>query len=421
MQDENGIVRKPIGLHEMKRILGTINADTGVICTSGNINYLAKYKPVKHSTEGAISEQERKVISYGTYVPALNLVTVGGKSIIEDGSPWFADLPRGKEHNEPFRVMDFEGYVHSGIGKDPLQWNIGNVDHKQVVPIDWRNTDSVSFAIYLEGVNDNVTLRDVLYKSTASGGPSFDAYDSLYIWVGIVCLDGKTQYYKRSDKTVGQLISQGSSIGALTTITVNKSDFPNMTVYGEYKIQIFVGSITSGGTMLVTENPANIYNKQSLNYGGGEDCVKLNYTYLPWDTNLKAAPMSPVPTPVRSGNQCTFNSNIILGYMRYPYLSDFYEEKFETQVDMIIGTSGGTSYTKTVLNAKTISVLFTESPQPHSETLTVTGQVYPFVGTAGSIVFQVKGRSVGSTEWKQISTFAWNWNNSKGVFEYQAV
>lgn len=121
MQDENGIVRKPIGLHEMKRILGTTNADTGVICTSGNINKYARYKPFRNSNPKFANEADyynaRVEANFGLNIKAYTGLT-GLNTLLADAKAageaevWTFDAPRGIDRTpkEWFRISDFEGY-----------------------------------------------------------------------------------------------------------------------------------------------------------------------------------------------------------------------------------------------------------------------------------------------------------------------
>lgn len=102
--------------------------DVGMLCSSPKINMWAKHKPVRHSTKGLLSDID------GGYkgadgdcgiVPApmssedlTALYDTGSGQIVpavltdEVNRGWTLKLPRGLDSGEPYRLRDFEEYIH---------------------------------------------------------------------------------------------------------------------------------------------------------------------------------------------------------------------------------------------------------------------------------------------------------------------
>ena len=82
----NTIIRPPVSIYDVRKILGNLSTDLGTLCVAPTINKWAKYKPVKHNGLGLLTDQQRKNVNYGiTNIPvwtgngALNK-TVGGNT-----------------------------------------------------------------------------------------------------------------------------------------------------------------------------------------------------------------------------------------------------------------------------------------------------------------------------------------------------
>ena len=66
----NTIIRPPVSIYDVRKILGNLSVDLGTLCLGPTINKWAKYKPVKHNGLGLLTDQQRKLVNYGiTNIP----------------------------------------------------------------------------------------------------------------------------------------------------------------------------------------------------------------------------------------------------------------------------------------------------------------------------------------------------------------
>ena len=65
MAYQNGIITAPVSIYDVQRAIGNSSPDLGTLCTSGNINKWAKYKPEDINTPQVITEQQRVLNNYG--------------------------------------------------------------------------------------------------------------------------------------------------------------------------------------------------------------------------------------------------------------------------------------------------------------------------------------------------------------------
>lgn len=111
----NGIVEKPIAMGDISSAVGFASLDLGTLITEGIINKWAKYKPVKSSIKGEISDTDRANENYGLTIQMYNIDTNGVPATMfadafEGNTGWKYEAPRGKEYNEYFRMLDFDKY-----------------------------------------------------------------------------------------------------------------------------------------------------------------------------------------------------------------------------------------------------------------------------------------------------------------------
>lgn len=91
------------------------------LCTAGSINKWAKCKPFRYNsdnfgydpnnpiTANTARESAKASVCYGFAGP--NLITLGSSGM--GHAPYEYLKPRGRDYNEPFRLRDFDGYMHS--------------------------------------------------------------------------------------------------------------------------------------------------------------------------------------------------------------------------------------------------------------------------------------------------------------------
>lgn len=108
----------------LTQALRTNNADVGAVCTNNSINIWAKYKPVRSSVIGELTEADKKTANYGMLFDFFDIVRKSylypsGGMCIEGDTPWVKYLkPReGQTPKEWFRMFDFTAYGDDGYSK----------------------------------------------------------------------------------------------------------------------------------------------------------------------------------------------------------------------------------------------------------------------------------------------------------------
>lgn len=130
----NGVlVQAPVKQSDIQGALGVSSSVNkwSQLCTHGNINKWAKYKPVSYNTPANLTVAQRKSVNYGiTNIP----VWTGNGAVNKMGNFWFgvntgsANAPAcgiqtdywGYQRptggvNSPYRALDFNGYKHDVV------------------------------------------------------------------------------------------------------------------------------------------------------------------------------------------------------------------------------------------------------------------------------------------------------------------
>lgn len=117
----NGILTKPIAISEIAQCLGVASQDLGTLCTSGQINMWAKYKPVPRYSYSELTEAQRKDVGYGTNATHIDVSSASGRqqacdNAIAGNAGWYHDKPHdGSGTGNQYRVLDFNGYNDNAV------------------------------------------------------------------------------------------------------------------------------------------------------------------------------------------------------------------------------------------------------------------------------------------------------------------
>lgn len=107
MIDEEYIVKAPVSIDDVQKVLNTDDNDIGRLCTNSTINMWSKHKPVDGG--GLFSTN---IVGSGIKIPHATTITDFMKLITNGRTlDWSYDKPTGGEYS-PYRLADFNGYDH---------------------------------------------------------------------------------------------------------------------------------------------------------------------------------------------------------------------------------------------------------------------------------------------------------------------
>ena len=105
------IMTAPVGIGDISRAVGYTSLDLGTLIKNGPlIRPMAKYKPIRHSKQGVLTDAERKAKRFGMTEPTFFTPGVSGSTITLPPA-WEYLRPRGNTcnngSNEWYRMLDF--------------------------------------------------------------------------------------------------------------------------------------------------------------------------------------------------------------------------------------------------------------------------------------------------------------------------
>lgn len=183
----NNKINAPVGVGDVKQILGEPSNDVGTLCMSNNINKWSKHKPVRSETISPDysdkTEWERHFYTYDVSERPNRFYGMD-VTISNDGNDRADDLyderycqnweyarPLGGSRS-PYRLGDFEGYFH--LASQFCQSNFGkDITEEYIVSNDSDSYDGVMF--YCDGIHNN------------SGGVSFSDFKNLKSGNFVLC------------------------------------------------------------------------------------------------------------------------------------------------------------------------------------------------------------------------------------------
>ena len=136
------IIQAPVNQRDIQGALGLPSSVNrwSQLCTHGNINKWAKYKPVRHSTSANITVAQRQSVNYGIdLIPSWGRADYmynflfASQSDRQSHSNWWPDCDVQKQalsteywiwkpptggSQSPYRIMDFENYYH--VAEPPI-------------------------------------------------------------------------------------------------------------------------------------------------------------------------------------------------------------------------------------------------------------------------------------------------------------
>lgn len=100
-----------VEIADIQTVIGSSRNDIGGLIVNGDINKWAKYKPVRHSKAGVLTDAERLSVIYGLSIPECYPSTL----LSQYSTEWSYLKPRGlngagQGSHEWYRFLDFNGY-----------------------------------------------------------------------------------------------------------------------------------------------------------------------------------------------------------------------------------------------------------------------------------------------------------------------
>ena len=208
------IITKPTCIPgNLTQAVRTNNADTGAVCTSPNINIWAKYKPVRSSVIGELTEADKKTANYGMLFDFFDIVRksylyTSGGMCIEGDTPWVKYLkPReGQTPKEWFRMFDFTAYGTDGNTKGydsealpPLR--LTAIEGPYIVTSESATSDKTQtfiVATFTDNASNGNSLKYEDLKATDRPRTTDVTYEMKDMYLGIIL------YYKPTWATLGQ-------------------------------------------------------------------------------------------------------------------------------------------------------------------------------------------------------------------------
>lgn len=112
------VITAPVDMTDIADALNVGSLDLGTLCTSGKVNMWSKNKPVRYKTYNALTDLQRQQANYGIDFSKAHDTTYEGcleKALDVDESErckYHYLQPRGGA-DEPYRMLDFDGYRHN--------------------------------------------------------------------------------------------------------------------------------------------------------------------------------------------------------------------------------------------------------------------------------------------------------------------
>ena len=110
MAHSNGIITAPVSFGDVNAVLGTSHTDLHALCEDSNINKFAKYKPVRSSVKGIMTDADFIAAGYGLSAPAAFYANTQNPD-----ATWSYLKPRVNVDWARLPDYDFNGYAHNCV------------------------------------------------------------------------------------------------------------------------------------------------------------------------------------------------------------------------------------------------------------------------------------------------------------------
>lgn len=157
------VITKPVGIHAVASALGVSSYDLGTLCQSANM--WAKYKPLAHPTLGELSHADMRNAFYGFnmeegFAPIAMVTSPLDLPYNGQENGWNYNKPGGLNLNEPYRLLDFNGYKSDA--RNPVE----NYEARTSLIYDPDSPSTVNVASFNANVDStgaSIELDDLKY------------------------------------------------------------------------------------------------------------------------------------------------------------------------------------------------------------------------------------------------------------------
>lgn len=225
----NGTIRRPVGIPDVRSVLGTSSGDLATLCLMTNINMWSGRKPVYMAIKEVLTDAQWKTgrtlsgysVSYGIKKRALTAISdyVDSSGNVKN-EVWSYDKPV-KDNANIFRLSDFENYKHNSI--NPMVITLPTNSTMYVTSGSQKGTQ-LNFQINFPF--NRVTQTD--YENGNIGSEQlFGGLESYYPSVLMTYGAGSTirQYCKSASIAISEIGRSSAQSGV--TITIYGSDLYN--------------------------------------------------------------------------------------------------------------------------------------------------------------------------------------------------
>lgn len=208
-------------LADIRAVLGESSKKLSELCSSPEINWAAKYKPIRNAALKYLTDQDRAEAMCG-----LNITKYTSPAQLRSGyaSEWTYLPPRGPAYGEPYRMRDFVKVSNVGVSSTTEGYN-----HAAVGPVyGWATQPHGTYTKGQGGATLGIQLNpenqrpagSITWADVAPGGVSLAG-----AYFGFLLFKGTTY---AGIKTMGTAIGSVPQIAELTFVD---SDFDDDTTY----------------------------------------------------------------------------------------------------------------------------------------------------------------------------------------------
>lgn len=219
-------ISAPVSFAKVNTALSTSHTDLGNLCKENKVNMYSKYKPIKYSKVGVLTDNDYNtdvgdndyIIKWGVKrLAQYTFLSVEENGVIKD-QPWSWNKPSGGS-SSPYRLSDYNGYAHDAVC--PIQITMSN-GNELIIPQSLGGLGVgmgfvFTFGVAITGYNSStcLSLNNLLRTDEMNYYPT----------VVFIHAEGSgsslsvSRYCISADKTVAQFVATGNPVATVVIDT----------------------------------------------------------------------------------------------------------------------------------------------------------------------------------------------------------